>query len=54
MPVHTGKDSKGSYAQWGSKGAKYRYKAGDSSSRERAKAKAGKQGQAAYASGYKG
>lgn len=54
MPVHTGSDAQGSYAQWGSKGKKYRYKAGDSSSMTEAKKKAGKQGEAAYASGYKG
>lgn len=54
MPVHTGSDNKGSYAQWGNKGKKYRYKAGDASSRNAAKKKAGKQGEAAYASGYKG
>lgn len=53
MPVKCKKDSKGPYAQWGS-GKKYRYKAGDKAGRERAKAKAEKQGAAAFASGYKG
>ena len=46
MPVHTGKDKQGTYYQWGKSGKKYRGKG--------AKAKAGKQGQAAYASGYTG
>ena len=46
MPVHSGKDSKGKYYQWGNHGKKYRGKG--------AKAKAAAQGRAAYASGYKG
>lgn len=54
MPVHRSKDSKGPYYQWGDSGKKYHYTAGDKKSRERAKKKAEKQGQAAYASGYKG
>jgi len=54
MPVKTGRDSKGPYAKWGGSGKKYYYKAGDKSSRERAKKKAAQQGKAAYASGYKG
>src|SRR5690606_27089015 len=53
MPVHRGKDSKGAYYQWGDSGKKYRYETGDKSSRERARSKAEKQGQAARASGYK-
>ena len=53
MPVKNGKDSKGNYYQWGS-GKKYYYTAGNKSSRERAKRNAGKQGEAAYANGYKG
>ena len=52
MPVHRGKDSKGSYYQWGDSGKKYRYETGDDKSRKAAKAKATKQGQAAHASGY--
>ena len=54
MPVHRGKDSDGSYYQWGDSGKKYHYEAGDKNSRERAKDKAEKQGRAARASGYKG
>lgn len=54
MPVHRGKDSKGLFYQWGDSGKKYHYKSGDKASKERAKKKAEKQGQAAYASGYKG
>lgn len=54
MPVRTGVDSKGTFAQWGSHGAKYYYKARDVRAADEAKKKAGKQGEAAYASGYKG
>jgi len=54
MPVSSGKDSKGSFMQWGGEGKKYRYTAGDASSRNSARKKAGKQGEAAYASGYRG
>jgi hypothetical protein len=54
MPVHTGKDAKGCYAQWGSSGKKYYYPCSNSSARAEAKAKASKQGRAAYAGGYKG
>lgn len=52
MPVHTGKDSDGCYAKWGGHGAKYHYKCGDKAAEQRAKDKAGKQGQAAHAHGY--
>lgn len=54
MPVHRGKDSKGPYYQWGDSGKKYHYTSGDKASREAAEAKAGRQGQAARASGYRG
>jgi len=54
MPVITGTDSKGCYSRWGGHGKKYYYKCGDKAARERAKRKAGKQGQAAHARGYKG
>lgn len=54
MPVHRGKDSDGPYYQWGDSGKKYHYESGDKDSRERAKKKAERQGQAAYASGYDG
>lgn len=52
MPVRRSKDSDGPYYQWGESGKKYRYEAGDRKSRDRAKEKAKKQGQAAHASGY--
>jgi hypothetical protein len=53
MPVHrTTKGGKPGY-QWGSSGKVYTYTPGNKASRERAKAKAGKQGAAAHASGYK-
>lgn len=51
MPVQRGKDSDGPYYRWGNAGKKYRYTAGDKASRERAKGKADKQGQAIKASG---
>lgn len=54
MPVHRGKDSNGPLYQWGDSAKKYHYEAWDKSSRERAKGKAKKQGQAARASGYDG
>jgi hypothetical protein len=54
MPVHRKKDSKGPYYQWGDSGKKYHYEEGNKTSRERAKNKATKQGQAARASGYRG
>jgi hypothetical protein len=54
MPVRRHEDGDGPYYQWGDSGKKYRYKPGDKESRERAKKKATKQGQAAHAAGYKG
>ena len=54
MPVHRGKDSDGPYYQWGGNGKKYHYTANDAASRESAKDKASKQGQAAHAHGYGG
>jgi hypothetical protein len=54
MPVHRGKDSDGPYYQWGNSGKKYHYKTNDKKSRNTAKDKANKQGQAAHAGGYKG
>jgi len=54
MPVHTGKDSQGCFAQWGKHGKKYYYECGDSAARARAKKKAERQGRAAYAQGYRG
>jgi hypothetical protein len=52
MPVRRRLDIQGPYYQWGDSGKKYRYKSGDKESRERAKTKATKQGQAAHAAGY--
>jgi len=54
MPVKSGKDKKGHYYRWGSRGKKYYYKKGNEASRKRAETLAGKQGAAAHASGYKG
>lgn len=54
MPVHRGKDEQGPYYQWGESGKQYRYESGDKVSREMARKKATKQGQAAHAAGYKG
>lgn len=45
MPVHKGRDSKGTYYQWGQHGKKYRGRA--------AKARAQRQARAIYASGYR-
>jgi len=53
MPVRTGKDRKGCYARWGGQ-KKYYYRCGDRAARERAKRRAGKQGAAAHAAGYRG
>ena len=54
MPTHCTSDSSGCYCQWGGHGAKYKYKCGDKSGKERARGLANKQGQAAHAHGYKG
>lgn len=54
MPVHAGYDEGGHYYQWGDHGKKYYYQVGDKQSEDDAKLKATKQGQAAYAHGYKG
>jgi hypothetical protein len=43
MPVHSGKDSKGSFYQWGSR-TKYYYTPGNKASRNRAKQLATMQG----------
>ena len=52
MPTRNGRDSKGPYYQWGG-GKKYHYTAGNASSRNSAKRKADKQGEAIKANGYK-
>jgi hypothetical protein len=54
MPVHRSKDGKGPYYQWGDSGKKYHYQPGNKKSRDEAKKKAERQGQAARASGYRG
>lgn len=54
MPVHSGKDSKGCYMQWGGHGKKYYYRCGNEASRKRAEKKASAQGAAAHAAGYAG
>lgn len=54
MPVkRTTKNGKPAY-RWGDSGKAYTYTAGNKASREQAKAKARRQGRAAYASGYSG
>lgn len=53
MPVKTGKDNKGCYAQWGNSGKKYYYTCGNEAARNAAKVKAHRQGAAAEAAGYK-
>ena len=52
MPIHRGKDSEGSYYQWGGR-KKYYYTPGNVASRERARDKAVKQAQAIFARGYR-
>lgn len=53
MPTHTGKDSKGCYAQWGGQ-KKYYYECGNNKAKKAAIMKANRQGHAAHAAGYKG
>lgn len=52
MPVRLGRDKFGNFAQWGQgvHTKRYRYRAGDKASRERAKAQAARQGRAVKAS----
>jgi hypothetical protein len=50
MPVRRGKDKDGAYYQWGESGKKYRYETRNERSRQAAKKKAEKQGQAVKAS----
>jgi len=50
MPVERGHDAKGPFYRWGTHGKKYRYTAGNPSSRVRAQNKAAKQGRAIQAS----
>ncbi len=51
MPTQYGKDSKGCFAKWGTKGKKYYYKCGNKDGREVARKKANAQGAAIHASG---
>lgn len=53
MPIHRGKDSIGSFYQWGNSGKKYYYTTGNTTSRNNAYNKAAKQAQAIYSSGYR-
>lgn len=52
MPVHRGKDSTGSFYQWGHR-KKYYYDSTSEISRKRAKAKAVRQAAAIYAHGWR-
>lgn len=52
MPIHTGRDSKGPYYQWGHQ-AKYHYKPNNPISRAKALKKAKLQERVIIASGYK-
>lgn len=54
MPVHRGRNSQGSYYQWGNHGKKYYYVSGNMASRDKAYKQAQAQGRAAYAHGYRG
>lgn len=54
MPIHRGKDTKGSYYQFGyGHGAKFYYVSGNKQSRDRAYRKCLKQMGAMYANGYR-
>ena len=53
MPIRRGKDSKGSYYQWGNR-TKYYYKTGNKKSREEAYKKAWGQTRAIFSSGWRG
>ena len=52
MPIHRGKDSNGSFYQWGDR-KKYYYTPSNKLERDNAKLKALKQSRAIFASGYK-
>jgi len=58
MPIKQGyeqfRGERMGYYQWGDHGKKYHYTPGDARSRERARRKAKKQAEAAYANGYDG
>jgi len=53
MPIHLGKDSKGTFVQWGHQ-KKYHYKANNKQSLANAKSRAKKQMKAIFSSGYVG
>jgi hypothetical protein len=52
MPVHNGRDEKGSYLKWGNRGAKYYYKNGSAASLRNALKKVMKQARAIMMSRY--
>lgn len=54
MPIHQGKDSRGSYYKWGGRGKKYYFNSSCSICRNQARSNAGRQAAAAYAHGYQG
>jgi len=53
MPIHQGRDTNGSYFQWGEHGKKYYFDPNDQKSKQDAKQKAVKQAIAIYASGWR-
>lgn len=53
MPIHRGKDSEGSFWQWGQHGAKYHWKKGSVKSCWQAYKKAQAQAKAAHANGWR-
>jgi hypothetical protein len=54
MPIHEGKDDKGTFYQWGQRGKKYYYKSFSDRSKKIAYNRALRQARAAYAHGYRG
>jgi hypothetical protein len=53
MPIRSHTDAEGSYFQWGSHGAKYRYEKGNKRSTMLALNKARRQAAAAHANGWR-
>lgn len=53
MPIRRKTDSRGTYYQWGNRGAHYYYTPGNKASRDRAYNRAARQAGAAYAHGYR-
>lgn len=52
MPIKSGKDTRGVYVRWGTRGKKYYYTPGDDASRKRAEGRAKKQERAVRATGW--